>query len=173
MKPDNENDFEKIAEWLRSEGPPFSEEDRAAMRRSVWREIEEHRQPEGVFRPGRLAFAGGAVLAAALMAVLWLRPAAQPSVLVPTPVAEGPSAGPPVTASTGSLPAGELPSVPTRLARVAPHRSPAPAVAAPAEGVPVKIEFQTANPNVRIIWLVKKGEAVPHPDPSGRKEEIS
>ncbi len=175
MKSDNENDFEKISEWLRSERPPFSEEDRAAMRRAVWREIEARPRPEGAFWPGRFAFAGGAVLAAAvvLVAVLWLRPATQPSVPVPTPVAEGPSAGPAVAASAAKPPAEESPIVPTQLASVAPRRLPAPAQAAPAESVPVKIEFQTANPNVRIIWLVKKGEAVPHSNPSGRKEEIS
>jgi hypothetical protein len=145
------------------------------MRRAVWREIEGRRQPEGAFRPGGLVFAGGAVLAAALVlgVALWLRPVAQPSSLVTTPVAEGPSADPTVAPSMASLPGGELPRVPTGLARVAPLRPHGPAPAAPAEPDPVKIEFQTANPNVRIIWLVKKGEAAPHPNSSGRKEEIS
>ena len=36
----------------------------------------------------------------------------------------------------------------------------------------VKIEFQTANPDVRIIWLVKKGEGIPSAA-AGRNQEVS
>jgi hypothetical protein len=35
----------------------------------------------------------------------------------------------------------------------------------------VKIEFQTANPDVRIIWLVKKGAETP--SAAGRNQEVS
>jgi hypothetical protein len=35
----------------------------------------------------------------------------------------------------------------------------------------MKIEFQTANPDVRIIWLVKKGAETP--SAAGRNQEVS
>lgn len=166
MNRDPEDDFAPISEWLRSERPPFAEEDFAAMRRGVWREIEARRKSEGAFRPGRLAFAGGALLAAALVAVLWLRPRNESvvaSVRAPVP------ASPPAAASTAAPQrlVEDLPAPPATRRRL-PARHPRG-----AEAVPVKIEFQTANPDVRIIWLVKKDEAPPRQIPAGRTEEVS
>jgi hypothetical protein len=36
-----------------------------------------------------------------------------------------------------------------------------------------RIEFRTANPNVRIIWLVRKGEDKSSSLKAGRIEEVS
>jgi hypothetical protein len=167
MNRKNENDFEEISDWLRSERPPFTDEDRAAMRRAVWREIEARRQPEGGFRPARLVLAGTALLAAVLVAVLWLRPPAS------APLA-------PVLAAVTRDPATVAEAVQRPPAEESP-RPPATGHARPnvrrrltePEGVPVRIEFQTANPEVRIIWLVNKGEAAPRPSSSSRHQEVS
>jgi hypothetical protein len=161
------DDFEPVAEWLRSEQPPFSEEDRAAMRQGVWREIGARAGLEGTSRPGRLVFAGAAVLAAVLVAVLWVRPVATAPVVATDATATKNSAS--VTESAQPPPVEEYPPLPAPghvRPRVHPRR-------AEPEGVPVRIEFQTANPEVRIIWLVKKGEAMPRPGFTGRKEETS
>ena len=163
-----ENDeFEKISEWLRSERPPFSEDDRAAMRRAVWREIEARPRPERAFRPARLALAGAAVLVAVLIAGPWLRPSAlSTDVPVDAAVTASPEpAGeavqrPLVRESLGPPATGHLrPNI--RLRRTEPAN------------VPVRIEFQTANPEVRIIWLVKKGEAAPGLPSANRHQEVS
>ena len=161
-----ERELSSSRAWLASERPPFAEEDTSAMRRGVWREIEARRKSEGAFRPGRLVFAGGVALAAALVTALWLRPRTGPSVAgPPAPLTASTPAA--VAAATPHPPVEELMEPPARrLARALRRRAPAP-------GVPVKIEFQTANPDVRIIWLVKKGEAAPRPSPAGRIEEVS
>jgi hypothetical protein len=53
-----------------------------------------------------------------------------------------------------------------------PRKANQPARRGPESRV-VRIEFQTANPDVRIIWLVKKGEAAPAAAPAGRNQEVS
>lgn len=175
---ENDGDFKEISEWLRSERPPFGEEDRAAMRRAVWREIEaQGRAPRGFvfrFRTTRIALAGaGALLAAVLAAVLWLRP---------IPVApDGPAAAtvlPDPAKRPAPAPAPEAvqrESVEASLAPPATGRSRPSLRTRRTEprGVPVRIEFQTANPEVRIIWFVKKGEAAPRLLPAGHQQEVS
>lgn len=168
MNRDPEDDFAPVSEWLRSERPSFAEEDFAAMRRGVWRAIETRRRPEGAFRPGRLLFAGGALLAAALVAMLWLRPRSESLEAVAsarTPVPAAPPAAADTPASQRLV--GDVPA-PTAARRRLPARRPRG-----FEGAPVKIEFQTPNPDVRIIWLVKKDEAPPRTISAGRKEEVS
>jgi hypothetical protein len=160
-----EDDFAPISEWLRSERPPFAEEDFAAMRRGVWSEIEARREPEDAFRPGRLLFAGGVLLAAALVAVLWFR--LRNESVVASVRAPVPASTPAAASAAPQLLVENLPAPPAARRRL-PARRPRG-----AEGVPVRIEFQTANPDVRIIWLVKKGEAAPRPAPAGRIEEVS
>jgi hypothetical protein len=161
--------------WLASEQAPFGEKDFAAVRRGVWREIEASAASEGAFRSGRLALAGAAALAAALIALLWLRPLTNG----PAPAAPITSAAPsPVSVAVATpQPPVEEPPAPAAPRPVggAPSRAEDPVGPRPAaaEGVPVKIEFQTANPNVRIIWLVKKGEAAPGPLLAGRNLEVS
>ena len=167
-----EGELETSREWLVSERPPFSEEDYAAVRRGVWREIEARGAWERAVRPGRLAVTGGALLGAVLVALLWHRPrtagpapAAAIAITAPAPASVA-AATPQPSVEERSVPA------PVRLPRqqaLAPVRARAEA----AEGVAVKIEFQTANPDVRIIWLVKNGEAAPRPSPAGRIEEVS
>jgi hypothetical protein len=167
MNRKNENDFEEISEWLRSERPPFTDEDRAAMRRAVWREIEARRQLEGGFRPARLVLAGTALLAAVLVAVLWLRPPViAPVVPAFAAVTKDPAT---VAEAVQRQPAQESPRPPA-IGRARPHVRPR---RTEPEAVPVRIEFQTANPEVRIIWLVKKGEAAPTTPSSSRHQEVS
>jgi hypothetical protein len=161
------DDFEPVSQWLRSEQPPFSEEDRAVMRRGVWREIEARAAAQGAFRPARLVFAGAAVLAAVLVAVLWLRPL--PGAPVVPALAAVTTSAAPVVAAVQRLPVEDSPRPPAA-AHVRTYARPR---RREAEGVPVRIEFQTANPEVRIIWLVKKGEAAPRPFSSGRHQEVS
>lgn len=171
MNRKSENDgLEEIAEWLRSERPPFSDGDLAAMRRAVWREIEERRQPEGAFRPALLVPAGAAVLAAVLVAVLWLRPgapAATPAAPAYASVAATPA---PVSATAAEHLLVEETFGPPATGHIRPSIRPR---RTEPDGVPVRIEFQTANPEVRIIWLVKKGEAAPRPFSAGRHQEVS
>jgi hypothetical protein len=172
MKREKADDFARLSEWLRSERLPFNEEDYAAMRRGVWREIEARREPEGAFRPGKLVFAGGALLAAALVAALWLRSSAATSVAA-VRTSAGASTPAAVDAAIPQLPVSVPPATAVRRsARAAPLR---PAARRPtkAESVPVKIEFQTANPDVRIIWLVRSTAAAPRPPSASRNQEVS
>ncbi len=155
-----------------SPAAPISEADYAALRRAVWSRIET-----GVVSPagglaGRLILASGGLVAVALAAILV--PHARPEL-------------PRAADRTGSVP-GEEPAVAALPAtpREEPPRQPVPATSVgdrprkaarlagrgPESSV-VRIEFQTANPNVRIIWLVKKGEAAPAAAPAGRNQEVS
>jgi hypothetical protein len=52
------------------------------------------------------------------------------------------------------------------------HRSRRPP-AVSGESAVERIEFRTGNPNVRIIWLVKKGEEKSSSFGAGRIEEVS
>ena len=167
MNRKNENEFEEISEWLRSEPPPFTDEDRAAMRRAVWREIETHRRPERGLRPARLVLAGGALLAAVLVVILWLAP---PVIAPVAPVLAAATTHPVTGAEAVQHPPAEESPGPSATGasrpRVRPRRT-------DPRAVPVRIEFQTANPEVRIIWLVKKGEAAPRPFSASRHQEVS
>jgi hypothetical protein len=64
------------------------------------------------------------------------------------------------------------PPAPVKFARHTPRKPVRPAGRG-AESSVVRIEFQTANPDVRIIWLVKKGEAAPAAVTAGRNQEVS
>jgi hypothetical protein len=175
MNRDPEDDFAPMSDWLRSEPPPFTQEDFAAMRRGVWREIEEQKRARVAFRPGRFVFAG-ALCAAAAVALLWLRPSAEGPFVAP-PAFDG---VPAISAEAAALGRSDLGGSRTPFAAAAPSssaprrwRAGARPGAVPADDAPVKIEFQTANPDVRIIWLVKKDEAPPRSISAGRKEEVS
>jgi hypothetical protein len=176
MNREPEDDFAPISEWLRSERAPFGQEDFAAMRRGVWREIEARRERQYAFRPGRL-LAGGAMLAAAFVAVLWLRPASEGRSVTPPAFDRVP-----VISTDGTFRGqGDVddfrrpfPATPrsSTVPRPRSHAGAQPG-ALPTRDAPVKIEFQTANPDVRIIWLVKKDEAPPRSIPASRIEEVS
>lgn len=162
--------------WLESAPPPpFDESDFSEVRRGVWRAIEEGALGARNDRPpeGRLVLAGG-LLAAVVLAVFLLlrpRPEARP------PAAKGPSVSPVAVAAVEPAP---RPAPREEEAR-APARDPAVQSSSPArvrsataaaEPSVVRIEFQTANPGVRIIWLVKKGDGMPSVA-AGRNQEVS
>ena len=157
--------------------PPLGEAESGELRRGVWREIESRGlRAEGVAsRYRRFAVSSAAALLAAVLVGLAVLSRGRP----------GPAASPPAAA---------VPAAPERMVMaVAPARTveeveesaapePVPAKARPLRAragrhtgaVPsevVKIEFQTANPDVRIIWLVKKGAETP--SAAGRNQEVS
>jgi putative zinc finger protein len=167
--------------WIESApAPPLAEEDFAAMRRGVWRGIEARglnsRRRASVSRS--LAFAATGLFAAAF-GVMWLaRRAPEPAIetLAPStapPLAaalpERSSAGTTVRPAATEAASSAAPAAPAaRMARAARRR------AAPArEPAFSRIEFRTANPNVRVIWLVEKGREDSSAPTAGRKQEVS
>ena len=172
--------------WLRSEGaPPVSESEFTELRRRVWGRIGEKAVPSrrGLTDWGRLGLACGAA-AAILAAFLIIRRATQETAAV-----AGPARSPAVSTATAPAAGSETGGrgAPEMLSRGA-TREPVPAerIAAspptrlrrhrplPAEPAGVdRIEFRTANPNVRIIWLVRKGEEKSSSAAPGRNQEVS
>jgi anti-sigma factor RsiW len=159
-------------EWLQSVAPPpLNESDYSAVRRGVWERIEAkgNTAAERRRRAGRLVLAGG-LLAGALLAVFLsvhshsrtLQPEAQRLAASPAAV---PTLEPSLLAksSPDPSPAHAIPWAPRARARPA---------GPPAISSVVRIEFQTANPGVRIIWLVKEGESMPSVAAS-RNQEVS
>src|SRR5215470_11826727 len=161
-----EGDFVRSRAWLESAPQPTcSEADYADLRRGVWREIERRGAAPARVTPAgaRTILAGAGLFAAALAALL----------LLPLPIvvrrAPGPESAGPVRIAEPSAAAAEPGSVRPTPASVAPVVSPVlsgrnrpvarrrSAAPEPAEET-VRIEFRTANPNVRMIWFVKKGE---------------
>lgn len=153
--------------WLRdaaaSAPPPFDDRDLAAIRASVLGRIE---RPARSFRLEWLGMTA-ALAAALVLAIL-------PGRLVPTPHDAGPiararlrpapapsSPAPPTLVATQatppavtSAPVSAQPLRPVRTASaVRPHRE--PAVASGLATAPdLRLELDTPNPNVRIIWFV-------------------
>ena len=156
-----------------SPAPPLlSQDDYAALRRAVWRRIETGAGSPAVGRAGRLILASAGVLAVAFAAILVLRARSE------LPRASGRSGAPPrEEPAVAALPVTAREEPPPPLAPATSvgntsHRAVRPAGRGPESSV-VRIEFQTANPDVRIIWLVKKGEAAPAAAPAGRNQEVS
>ena len=161
--------------WLAAvPAPSFEEAEAEELRRAVWREIRAggHRAG-GVTRrgvgigPWRAAGVVAALLIA-FAAFLRLRPgrdASPVSTLASITPREKAVALAPPPHPEESLAREPAPSAPP-FSRARRGRR-ARAVASDV----VKIEFQTANPDVRIIWLVKKS-AEP-PSAAGRNQEVS
>ncbi len=158
--------------WLEAAPPPpLDETDYSAFRRGVWQRIEaeggvaRRRLP----RAGRLVLAGG-LLAAALLAVfLSIRPRSEAFQPAEPRLAAAPATAPAV----GPMPAAQGSPEPAADETIssAPRARVRPVAPAGPQSV-VKIEFQTANPGVRIIWLVKKGGGAP-PAAASRHQEVS
>jgi len=159
--------------WLEaSPAPPIAQADYATMRRAVWRRIETGAGKTASGHAGRLVLASAGILAVGFAAILLLR--ARPEIsraasgTGPVPRAE--------TTAVAAPPAKPLqePSLPPAPINVARHRRVPVRPARPGvESSVVRIEFQTANLEVRIIWLVKKGETAPAAAPAGRNQEVS
>ena len=132
---------------------PFETEDREALRRAVLARVSSGSRTR---RP-LLLWVGAASLAAASILLLALRRGPAPTVSVPTPAPK---------ISTGESPSAvPSPAHPMRTARVRPGPVPRSTPRVVAE--PARIEIQTANPTIRIIWLARAAQAEPatHPDP--------
>ena len=170
--------------WLQlAPPPPFADADFAAVRRNVWREIQAGRH-RPVWSAARLVFAAGGVLAAVLVAVVSARLAGGRPELPGRPAGTA-SLQPKIRPSVPSVVTAEAaeaaepePAAPVVLSRREPGRSSRPGAAArpvaPAgESQTVQIEFRTANPDVRIIWLVEKGQASRSALPASRNQEVS
>jgi hypothetical protein len=152
---------------------PLSEADYAGLRRAVWSRIETDAVRPARGRVGRVILASAGLTAAALAAILVLH--ARPEL----PRAAGRTGAvvareEPAVAALPEAPREEPPPPPTPATPVG--YTPRKAVRTAARGSEsrvVRIEFQTANPDVRIIWLVKKGETAPAAAPAGRNQEVS
>jgi hypothetical protein len=155
-----------------SPAPPISQADSDTLRRDVWRRIETGTGRPEVGRAGRLVLASAGILAVAFAAILILRARLE------LPRAPGATAAAPrAEAAVAALPAAprEEPASPPVPATFGPEnvRKAVRPAGRSSESSVVRIEFQTANPDVRIIWLVKKGEAAPTAAPAGHNQEVS
>jgi hypothetical protein len=128
---------------------PLNDRDFAEIRGNVMREIARRRRRNGVFAAMAVAFA--------VLAIVF--------VLVPRPVrkhrggeaAAAPLRTPPPVVGLSGAPAAS-PAVVATLVQPKKkhhqhHRKPEPIAIAASE--PMTIELQTANPDVRIIWIAK------------------
>ncbi|WP_026852924.1 anti-sigma factor family protein [Geothrix fermentans] len=142
--------------WLREAmQPPFVPIDHEHLRHAVMAQIRTEAAAKPVhrlaaIRPTLLA----ACVASLLIATLIWR---QEHATVSLPPLGVPSALP-AGSATQTAPVVTPPMARQDLARVAPLkaplRRPEEPVSSPIEG-PARIEFQTANPNIRIIWLAQ------------------
>lgn len=151
--------------WLREAlASPFGTEDHAALQASVLAQLAE---PGLASAPRPLRWRRPALLAGlAALALLAL-----PRFLAPSHPAATP--GPPQP-SMGAAPASSPPPVPARLskqARARPRTRPHPVhpdQESSGSPAPARIEFQTADPTIRIIWLA---QAKPLPEANPPTQE--
>ena len=121
---------------------PLSDEDFAAIRRNVLQHVREPRATRAGWWVG--------LAAAAVIAVFFFT--------IPREEVKVPTVAPPVRQVAAVAPV--VPALAAEPAAVQPARPPArrrrkhlPTQAAAAQ--PVRIEFQTADPSVRIIWIAQ------------------
>lgn len=144
--------------WLRETlAPPFGAEDHTHLREAILAQVRQAEPPRRTSRlrsrTTLLATAAAALLLLAL-ADLWRHPPAVP----PSPALPAP-AGTFVPAPQATARTAPSQPAPLRLARA----RPAPREAPNGDSGPARIEFQTSDPTVRIIWLAR---AMPSPDPN-------
>jgi hypothetical protein len=154
--------------------PPLGEAESGELRRGVWREIESRGLGAGGAVPRYRQFvvsSAAALLVAALVGLAVLSrgrpgPAASPPVAA---VPAAPEERVVVAAPAQSLEESAAPEPVAAKAR--PFRARAGRHTGTVPSEVVKIEFQTANPDVRIIWLVKNSAETP--SAAGRNQEVS
>jgi hypothetical protein len=169
--------------WMRtSAAPPASEADYAGIRREVWQRIEAGKPKSHGQFGRRLVLTAAGLFAAALAAVLLVRRAPEdPSTVAsaPPPATLGAAAAvqspAPASVETPAVFAPSPPATePSRVAASLPRDRVRPRPpGSSGESRVERIEFRTANPNVRIIWLVKKGEEKSSSLGAGPLEEAS
>ena len=150
--------------WVRETlEPPFDAADHVRLREAI---LVQVRLAEPPHRASRLRPRAAllATAAAALLVLTLSHPWHQAPPASPLPA-------PPALAGTTTVPAPQATArtapprpAPLRLARA----RPAPREATDADTGPARIEFQTSDPTVRIIWLAR---ATPHPEPDLSQEE--
>jgi anti-sigma factor RsiW len=141
--------------WLREAlASPFDAEDHAALREAVLAQVRSEPSPRRVFplapRTALLAACAAALLIAILIPLRHRLPAPPPPVAAATPILSAHPLPPLPQPASHPLP---------RAARARPLRM---ARAEPPPG-PTRIEFQTSDPSIRIIWLA---QATPSTDPN-------
>lgn len=149
--------------WVRTVDPaPFSPAERLALRASVLTQIRQ----EG--RPSRIRALRPYVLAAAAVLVLLVTTRFRS-----TPSVSAPETSRPATITPTHVPAATTLQASPRPVRIA-HRKPAPDPdPIPAGSSLSRIELQTSNPQIRIIWLAKCEPAPePTPDPTEPSTEV-
>jgi Putative zinc-finger len=172
-----QRDLLRSRAWIASiPVPPLGEAESGELRRGVWREIESRGLRAGGAPPRyrRFALSGAAGLLVAVLAGLSVLSRGRPGGVASPPAAAVPAApeetvaavAPPRTVAVEESAAPE--PVPAK-ARPLRARAGRDTGAVPSEVV--RIEFQTANPDVRIIWLVKKGAETS--SAAGRNQEVS
>lgn len=149
--------------WLREAlEPPFDAADHACLREAILVQVRLAEPPRWTSRLTPRAVLLAATAAALLLTLSYPWHQAPPASPLPAP---------PALAGTTTVPAPQATArtappqpAPIRLARA----RPAPREATDADTGPARIEFQTSDPTVRIIWLA---QATPHPEPDLSQEE--
>ena len=143
-------EFKVVQAWLQEDqAASFGEADRTRLRHNVMTALSAEARPAS----RRLRVRRGLLAAAALL-VAGLGWRLEHSETAPIPAPSKAKQ----TAVTPTLPANEsrptvaaAPNSAPRLRRIQPHTESPPG----PEAGPTRIEFQTADPNVRIIWLAQ------------------
>lgn len=176
--------FRESQAWLKEDGGiPFDLADRAALRADVMARLRadapkaSSRAPRPLWIRPALALAAATLLLMFFLPVLRRRSPAQASSMVAEarPGAFQPSSPAQPTVNPETTPITALPSLSSGDSRPIPSSSRAgklqrllpvnvlPDATVPVPEGPARLELQTSNPNVRIIWLAR---AQAHPDES-------
>ena len=136
--------------WLRDAlEPPFDAADHARLREAVLVQVLQAEPPGRASRLGpRAALLATAAAALLILALSHPWRQAPPASPLPAPPALAGTTVPAPQATAQTTPPRPAP---LRLARA----RPAPREAADADTGPARIEFQTSDPTVRIIWLAQ------------------